>query len=90
MVADEEELATMLDRLPFRDLVRHQVAVALAVERSLETEDPPSLRRAATAVMVVPQERGSGSADEGPCFAQPALSARHRFCSPRRREQPGP
>ena len=66
----------MLDRLPLRDLVRHQVAVALAVERSLETEDPLSPRCEATAAMAAPQERASGSADEGPFFAkQPALSA---------------
>ena len=31
MVADEEELARMLDRLPMCNLVRHQVVVALAV-----------------------------------------------------------
>ena len=76
LFADETELGLMLNRLPLRDLVRHQVAIALAIERSLETEDPPSPHWAAAAAVVAQAERASGSADAGPFFAkQPVTSA---------------
>ena len=38
MVAEEEGLAPLLDHKLMRDLVRHQVAVALAIEHSLDTD----------------------------------------------------
>ena len=76
MAADAEELGLMFDRLPLRDLVRHQVAMALAVERSLHSEDPPIPHCTAAAAVFAQTERASSSTGSGPFFAtQPTLSA---------------
>ena len=70
MLADDMELGNMFDRVPLRDLVRHQVTLALAIERSLASEDPPSPHCAASAALTAQVETASSSSGPGPFFAK--------------------
>ena len=78
--ADEEELAPLLDRLSLRDLVRHQVAIALAIEHSLESKDPGGSADEgplwAKAVWYV--RSGQGTSGQGACTRTPPWLSRQR------------